>query len=157
MKFVIALVALATAFMTPNRAHATPVELTSKVFVEKRSVSTDGKEQVQLLPAERVIPGDKLKFVIRYRNAGDAAAGDFVITNPIPASVTYLGAEGSFAPVVSVDGGATFGELSTRVVKEPSGTERPARADEVTHAKWQFAEKLPAGASGEVAFRAELK
>lgn len=157
MKLRAILIAVATVFLTPAIAAAAPVELTSNVFVERRGVLPDGKEELKLVPAERVVPGDKLRFVIRYKNAGDSAAADFVITNPIPASVAYIAAEGNFAPVVSVDGGATFGQLASLFVKASDGGERPARADEVTHVKWRFSEKLAGGSAGEVAFRAELR
>jgi uncharacterized repeat protein (TIGR01451 family) len=157
MKSWIVLLAVAAGLLSPSLAAAAPVELVSSVLVERRSVAADGTETVSLVPAERVVPGDKLRFVIRYKNASDKAAADFVITNPIPASVAFIAADGNIAPIVSVDGGATFGTLSSRVVKQPDGTERPARADEVTHVKWQFAEKLAGGSAGEVAFRAELR
>ena len=143
--------------LVPASALAAPVELTSQVFVEHRSIDTDGNERISLVVAERVVPGDKLRFVIRYKNAGPTPAADFVITNPVPASVAYIGPEGAPQPVVSVDGGNTYGDLAALKVKQSDGTERAARATDVTHVKWQFADKLPGGSAGEVGFRAELR
>jgi uncharacterized repeat protein (TIGR01451 family) len=153
IRFALALVASLVA----PAALAGPVELTSAVFVERHSVDAEGKASLRLVPAERVVPGDKLRFVIRYQNAGATAAADFVITNPVPASVAYVAAEGEPPAVVSVDGGASYGDLAKLFVRDDDGTTRAARAADVTHVKWQFAQKLAGGSSGEVAFRAELR
>lgn len=155
--FIRAIFALFATASMPLAAKAAPVELNSAVYVEHRSVDAAGKEAITLTPADRVVPGDKLRFVIHYRNAGQAPAADFVITNPVPASVAYIEADGAPKPVVSVDGGSSFGDLADLIVKTADGSERPARADDVTHVKWQFAERLPGGGAGEVAFRAELR
>jgi uncharacterized repeat protein (TIGR01451 family) len=152
-----AIVVLLAALVAPAIANAGPVELTSAVFVERRSVDATGKETISLVTADRVVPGDKLRFVIRYRNGGQTPAADFVITNPVPASVAYVAADGLPLPMVSVDGGYTYGDLARLFVKAADGSERPARAADVTHVKWQFAEKLAGGTAGEVAFRAELR
>lgn len=157
MKLNLSMRVAAIALAVAAPALAAPVELASNVYVERQSINANGAEVVTLSPAERVVPGDRLRFVIRYNNTGGAAAGDFVITNPVPASVAYVGADGAPAPVVSIDGGVSYNELDALSVTQDDGSVRPARADEVTHVKWQFSERLAAGTSGEVAFRGELK
>ena len=58
-----------------------------------------------------VTPGDKLVFVLSYRNDGAAPATGFVVTNPIPTSVAFAGGESAGA-IVSVDGGKSWGALA---------------------------------------------
>lgn len=157
MKCRSALIAMLTALLPIAPAAAAPVELVSNIFVEKRGVDATGKETVSLLPAERVVPGDRLLFVIHYKNAGAEAAGNFVITNPVPQAVAYVGTEGVPPALVSVDGGTTYGELATLRIKDAFGNERAATPADVTHVQWKFAEALPGGKTGQVAFRAQLR
>jgi uncharacterized repeat protein (TIGR01451 family) len=157
MRIAIALTALAAALTASAPALAAPVELTSQIYVERHHSASDGTDTVTLVPADRVVPGDRLLFVVIYRNAGDRAASDFVITNPIPASVAFVAAKGDLEPTVSVDGGASYGTLASRRIRQPDGTLRPARPDEVTHLQWKFESALAGGGAGQVAFRAELR
>ncbi len=157
MKITLTLIAIIVAVFGSAPAIAAPVELISNVFVEQRIIAEDGHETIKLLPAERVIPGDKLRFIITYKNAGEAAAGDFVITNPVPESVAYAGWDGDFPPVVSIDKGKSYGVLEALLVRTADGAERPARPDDVTHVQWKFANPIPGGGAGQVSFKAELR
>ncbi len=154
MLFRAALIATTIALAAPSQAFAAPIELSSAIFVEKTETAADGTVSVTLIPAERVVPGDRLRFVISYANPSDEDADDFVITNPIPSSIAYLGAEG---PVeVSVDG-ETWGQLSDFSVANEDGSARPAQPADVTHIRWAFQDAIPARTSGEVLYRGELR
>ena len=101
------------AFLLPMPALAqSQVALTSEIFVERTTTDADGQRHVSLEAPGVVTPGDPLIFVLHYRNNAAAPATDFVVTNPIPESVSYAGAE-SAGSVLSVDGGRTWGELAT--------------------------------------------
>jgi uncharacterized repeat protein (TIGR01451 family) len=142
----------AAAAAAPAAAQSNnPVRLNSDVLVE-RSVTENGQSRVVLEEPRAVVPGDTLVFVLRYENTGRQSASNFVITNPLPSAVRYTGTVDAGA-TVSVDGGRSWGTLSELRVREADGTMRPARADEVTHIRWAFAQPIAAGETGRLMFR----
>lgn len=143
----------AVAMAAPAAAQTSnAVSLNSDVLVERTSTDAQGRQQVTLEEPSTVIPGDKLVFVLRYRNNGATAASDFVVTNPLPTAVAFEGA-GDDRAQVSVDGGRNWGALSALNVREADGTSRPAAARDVTHIRWAFAQPIPAGEAGRLMFR----
>jgi uncharacterized repeat protein (TIGR01451 family) len=138
-------------------AHAAGVQLTNSIFKEVESKTSAGKSETKLVPAAVVVPGDKILFVMGYKNAGAKPAGNVVITNPVPNEVQYVHAEDSGQPVVSIDGGKTFGNLASLKIKNPDGSIRAARASDVTHVRWQILRTLIPGETGQVSFRGLLK
>jgi uncharacterized repeat protein (TIGR01451 family) len=152
MKFLLGLLAL----LTPALAMAADqVTLDSQIFVERTVTDADGTTRTVREPTKVVTPGDRLVFVIAYKNAGSAAASDFVITNPLPSAVAYAGTEGN-EPELSVDGGTSWGALAVLKVAQENGTERAASPADVTHVRWTFA-TIPAGSGGSVSFRGVVK
>lgn len=152
-KHVIALIALALTAPAPALAQTpTAVSLDSDVMVERTQTDAEGRQQVTLEAPDVVVPGDKLVFVLRYHNSSSTPATDFVITNPLPEAVAFQGTPDEQASV-SVDGGRTWGALETLTVRNADGTSRAARADEVTHVRWAFAQPIPAGQAGRLMFR----
>jgi len=143
---LLALLAPATAMAADN------VSLTSKVLVERIKPGADGKPVTVREEPGVVVPGDRLAFVLSYRNRGAEPATGFTLTNPIPASVAFSGTDDSSASV-SVDGGKSWGKLETLKVANPDGTSRPAVAADVTHIRWSFAKPIAAGSGGELSFR----
>ena len=153
MKILLALLALlapATAFA------ANDVSLTSKVYVERVKPGADGKPVTVREEPGVVTPGDRLVFVLGYRNGGAQPATGFTLTNPIPPSVAFTGSDDSSA-VVSVDGGKSWGLLSSLKVVQADGTSRPAVAADVTHIRWSFGRPIAAGTGGELSFRGTVE
>lgn len=149
----VAIAAAAMSVAAPSFAQsANAVALNSDVMVERTTTDEMGRRQVTLEPPRTVVPGDNLVFILRYQNNGSRPATDFVITNPLPSAVAFSSAQDSSA-IVSVDGGRTWGQLSSLTVREADGSSRPARADEVTHVRWAFAQPIPAGQAGRLMFR----
>ena len=149
MKMLIALFAL----LAPAAASAADnVSLTSNVFVERVKPGADGKATVVREAPGVVTPGDKLVFVLGYRNAGAEPATGFTLTNPIPPAVDFVGTDDSTA-VVSVDGGKSWGALASLKVANPDGSRRSAVAADVTHIRWSLGRPIAAGAGGELSFR----
>jgi len=142
--------------LAPAAAMAAEVSLDSQIFVERTITEPEGKTRVVLEPTKVVTPGDRLVFIIAYKNQGAAAAADFVVTNPLPAAVAYSGAEGE-EPAVSVDGGSNWGPLATLKIKQTDGTFRSAEAADVTHVRWTFDRTIPAGGGGKLSFRGVVK
>ena len=149
MKIWLALLAL----LAPAAAVAADnVSLTSKVLVERAKPGADGKPVTVREEPGVVTPGDRLVFVLKYRNAGAQPATGFTLTNPIPASVAFTGTEDSSA-ALSVDGGKSWGPLASLKVVAADGTSRPAVAADVTHIRWSFGQPIAAGSGGELSFR----
>lgn len=143
----------AALIATPTMAQSnSAVSLNSDVLVERTSTDANGRVQVVLEEPRVVVPGDKLVFVLRYQNNGRAPASDFVVTNPLPSAVAFQ-ASGDERADVSIDGGRSWGKLGALIVREADGSSRAARADEVTHVRWAFAQPIPAGEAGRLMFR----
>lgn len=150
--------AIAAALAAPAAAAANgPLVVESSVLAEHKRAAADGTMQVTLAPAAKVVPGDKVVFVLSYRNVGKQPIGDIVLSNPVPAGIAYRSpASGSPVPDVSVDG-TTYGTLAALRVIAPDGGQRAATADDVTHVRWRLQTPLPAGAKGQFSFQAVLK
>lgn len=151
-----ALFAGALAIIGVSIQAATPLQLSSDVFVEKQVVRADGSRTVVLEKPKLVLPGDNLVFVVKYRNTGTATASNFVVTNPLPSAVAFNGTSDGLE-VVSIDGGRVWGTLSALRVKQADGNVRAAERRDVTHIKWNLNQPLTAGAEGKLIFRGIVK
>ena len=148
-------IALSVSAFAQDESH---LNVTTVVQKEEVTVNAAGERETQLVPAETVVPGERVVYTITFRNVGEEPADDIVITNPIDPSLTYV--DGSaFGPGTaiqfSVNGGDSFaaaGELS--VVED--GVERPANATDFTHVRWVMQNNLAAGAQGMARFTAVL-
>ena len=134
--------------------------LNVKTVVQKEEVSVNaaGERETRLVPAETVIPGERVVYTITFRNISQEPADSVVITNPIDESLTYV--EGSaFGPGTaiefSVDGGNSFASAGELVVVE-EGVERPAEPGDYTHVRWVMQNNLEPGAQGTARFAAVL-
>lgn len=150
------LAVVALAMIGVSAQAATPLQLSSDVFVEKQVVRADGSKSVVLEKPNLVLPGDNLVFVVKYRNVGTATASNFVVTNPLPAAVAFNGTSDGLE-VVSIDGGRSWGILSALRVKQADDTVRAAEHRDVTHIKWNLNQPLTAGAEGKLIFRGIVK
>src|SRR5687768_10162669 len=121
------------ALITPAAASAAAdaVSLTSQVPVERVRQEADGTSRTVREEPGVVVPGDKLVFLLDYRNGGSEPASGFVVTNPIPGAVAFIGGESEGA-TVSVDGGKSWGALAALKFANADGTSRPATPDDVT-------------------------
>lgn len=152
MKRLLAMIAL----LAPGAALAAQdVTINSIAFVERTVQDPSGKAKTVLEAPKVVTPGDRVIFVLTYKNGGKQPATGFVINNPLPAAVSYESSLGD-RPIVSVDGGKSWGELATLKITQPDGTVRPATAADVTHLRWTFAAIAP-GQSGKLSFRGVVK
>jgi len=148
--------ALAAVLTTPAFAGG-PLQVASKVLTEKKAAAADGTTRVTLVPTKKVVPGDKVVFVLDYHNTGAQPLANVVLDNPVPQELAYRSAaQGSPTPEVSVDG-KTYGELGALHVRTASGGLRPASLDDVTSVRWRLASPITAGAHGQLAFQAVLK
>jgi uncharacterized repeat protein (TIGR01451 family) len=122
-----------------------------------------GVRTTKRVPAESASPGEVMEYTLAYANRGDEAAREAVVDDPVPEGTRYVAgsATGAGADITfSVDGGKTFAkaEQLTVEVKLPGGKteKRPASPDAYTHVRWTLKE-VPAGTSGALAFRVQVK
>jgi uncharacterized repeat protein (TIGR01451 family) len=152
MKLILGLV----AFLAPAAALAAQdITINSAAFVEHVVKDATGTPKTVLEPPKMVTPGDHVVFVLTYRNGGAQPATGFVINNPLPASVSFESSEGA-QPIVSVDGGKSWGTLASLKVTQPDGSVRAATPADVTHLRWTFAAIAP-GQAGKLSFRGVVK
>jgi len=148
---------VAVSLIVAVPAVAGPVQITNKVMGEHRVAAADGTTRIDLVPATRVTPGDKLIYQISYSNNGTQPVSDFVVSNPIPKGLAYLApAAGSPAPDLSLDG-TTFGSLANLRVRGPNGAFRAADTSDVKAVRWRLTQPLAAGSHGQLAYEAMLK
>ncbi len=148
---------LSTSAVALPALAAGPLQVESKVFAEQKTRAADGTVRVALAPVRRVVPGDRVTFILAYRNTGAQPIGNVVLDNPVPKGIAYRApAATSAAPELSVDG-KTYGSLANLRVATATGTTRAATADDVTHVRWRLARPITAGAQGQLAFEAVLR
>lgn len=153
---IITISAIAGMLFTAVPALAQGVTVDTRLFVETYATAKDGSIERKLTPAATVTPGDRLVYVVTYRNTGRQPVTDFVVTNPVPKHVAFAGEETAGAEM-SVDGGKSWGALPTLRVAGPNGTTRAARREDVTHLRWRLPKPIGAGTDGQVTFKARLK
>jgi uncharacterized repeat protein (TIGR01451 family) len=135
--------------------------LAVKAIAEVESRSTEGgREVVKLIPADRVVPGDRVIYTLEVRNTTATALQTPTVIHPVPDHMRYIadsavgpGAEVTF----SVDGGHSFAAAADLKVLGAGGQLRPAVAADYTHIRWQLKNSLRANSVAFVRFRALVK
>ena len=148
-----ALTALAPSAMADGLVATQTVE---RVIVEK---TADGKETVRFGPADRVAPGDEVFYNLDFANESDEFATNVKFVMPVPSEVAYVenSATGEGAEIAfSIDGGKTFSQRGALTVTI-DGEERLAKADQITHIRWSYADDFAPGQKGGVGYLAVLK
>jgi hypothetical protein len=147
----------AAALLVPMTAQARqPVSLASSVFVEKIDNDASGQQRRMLSVPGQLGQGDRLVFVLRYRNDGTTPVSGFAVTNPVPQSIRLdMGAHPDMQ--VSVDGGRNWGRLDGLQVRTPFGGTRRATADDITHVRWTVNAPVSPGAVGQIAYRGTVR
>ncbi|NKB97263.1 MAG: DUF11 domain-containing protein [Pseudomonadales bacterium] len=136
------------------------VELKNTIKKIHTTVDADGEIARTLVPADRVVPGDELQYVIQFSNNGadPIDAGSIVITDLVPDHTEYVAnsAYGAGTKIsYSVDG-ETFAESQALKVRR-EGEEVDASAPDYRAIQWAFNPGLAPGDSGYVSFNVRLK
>jgi len=136
------------------------ITLESKAKIEKLVFNEEGMQELKSLPADRVVPGDKVIFSNNYENITKSPVEKVVITNPVPEHMIYrAGTARGKGTIISfsVDKGQTYAQPEKLIISDAAGNLLPAKASDYTHIRWAFAKPLQPGASGQVSFAAILK
>lgn len=159
------LLILTTALMLGANAYAAPAQGSSGIRVQSLAEQeievklANGKTEVKRQAVEKAVPGSEVIYTTRFANEGAKAAGNIVITNPVPRNTLYVGGS-SFGENTTITyslDGKNFSTPEKLVVRAPDGRERPALPAEYTHIRWIYKGELAAGKSGEVGFRVKIK
>ncbi|UAB76860.1 hypothetical protein INR77_08320 [Erythrobacter sp. SCSIO 43205] len=134
---------------------ASAVVVTGDVKQVEVSTDANGEEVTKLVDLGVTVPGTRLVFRTNYENTTQEVIRNFKLTNPIHPSVRLApDADGDLT--VSVDGGNTWGPLSSLSVSGEDGSARSATHADVTHVRWTIAEIAP-GAGGQVQIPAIIR
>src|SRR5260370_31648866 len=71
------------------QAPGNPLAIRSIAEVESRSRAA-GREIIKLIPADRVVPGDRVIYTLEVRNTGATALDAPVVTHPAPHHTHYV-------------------------------------------------------------------
>lgn len=155
IRFIQAAILVATFAATAATAQSGSIELQATAAKVVTTVDDAGQETTRLVPADVVVPGDRVAYTIKARNVSSEDIERIVITDPIPTETLFVAGsiESPEATVLfSVDGGETFDrEEALRVVGE-DGVPRPAMATDFTHIRWVFEQPLAPAAERSVRF-----
>lgn len=157
MKVLMSVVLIALSAVAGAQGH---LDVQTTVQKQEVFVNEEGESGTRLVPAEVVVPGERVIYTITFRNVSGEPADNVVITNPIAEDLMYV--DGSaFGPgmeiVFSVDGGNTFAKADELTVVEQDGEIRDAAAGDFTHVRWVMQNDLAAGAQGTARFAATLE
>jgi uncharacterized repeat protein (TIGR01451 family) len=158
-RFRVAVIALLLAAAAQSQTASGPLEIRAVAEVESKAMER-GREIVKLIPADRVVPGDRVLYTLEVRNIGAAALDAPMVVHPVPEHMRYVAgtAVGPGAEVTySVDGGHTFDRAENLKVPGPDGNPRPATAADYTHIRWQLKNSLKVNSMAFVRFRALVK
>lgn len=135
-------------------APAGPITLAGDVKVD-RVITENGQSRHVLLAPDKVVPGERLVFTTSYRNSGTKPIQNFVVTNPVPPAVVVADG-GDSSALVSIDGGAHWGTLSSLTLSDGKGGKRPAQASDITHLRWTVPLIAP-GQTGNLEYHATVR
>lgn len=134
------------------------VSLDNKVMKESAVRGQNGAVSTTVVPAKNITPGNVAVYVMTYKNGTRAPVSNLVINNKVPSSVRYMGpAAGTPAPLVSIDGGKTYGQLTGLTLRTPQGIARAAQFSDVTDVRWTIQGPVAPGSSGSVSYRARVQ
>ncbi len=123
-------------------------------------IDNSGVERTRFVPVATALPGDEIMYTITFTNIGPEAAGNIVITNPVPEHMSYVdrSAAGAGSDIsFSVDGGNSYGSPQELFVADGEGNQRPAQAEDYTHIRWQLLSDAQPGSTGSAQFSAVLQ
>ncbi len=149
-------IALSAALTSVAAMASDDVRTKSSIFVERIDPQGTGARRVRLEPARQVSSGERLIYVVEYRNTGNKPVQGFTVTNPLPRTVrldeTVDGSE-----LVSIDGGRSWGPLASLKVPMGANSWRPANPEDVTHLRWRVGDRLMQGETRRMTFRAIVR
>lgn len=150
--------ALALSLLVVTQSASAQSALTSTVEVERSTPAADGKPPItSYSPSDVVVPGDRLRFSLTFRNDGAEPATGVAIKNPIQDGLIFDGTPDLAGFDVSTDQGASFAPLATLTVPVEGADRRAATNADVTNVRWVWSDAIAPGQTRTVTFFAKVK
>jgi uncharacterized repeat protein (TIGR01451 family) len=131
-----------------------------KAVAEIEIRGNEGRDAPKLVPADKVVPGDRIIYTLEVRNIGKVPVRSPTVIYAIPAHMWYL-ADSAVGPAAevsySIDGGQSFDAPDTLRVQGSDGQWRTAAAADYTHIRWQLKNNLKANSTAFVRFRTVVR
>lgn len=112
--------------------------------------------------ASDVLPGDVIRYALRFTNTQPQPVRNVVFSNPVPQGLRYVMDSATantpnVAVTFSIDGGQTYSALPMiEVVENGERRNVPAPLETYTHVRWTVEGWVQPGAQVTAEFRAEL-
>lgn len=144
----------------PSPQTSTP-QLSVRVVAEIQTrVSDHGAQLAQMVPADKVVPGDLVYYTLEVRNASSGSLQSPVVVQAVPTHMVYV-AHSAAGPgceiTFSADGARSFERAETLKSTLPDGTQRPALPRDYTHVRFRMASLVKADSVVFMRFRARVK
>ncbi len=135
-------------------APAAPIQL--RLSMQTQTAQPGGTLQWTPLTGA-VHPGEALRCLVSIQNSGAALVQNLVVTQPVPAGLTYRAGTALGTATFSLDGKA-FSARPTVPETQPDGTVRlrPAAPDTYTALRWRL-DAVPAGTAQTVSFGVKVR
>lgn len=156
---------LAMLFVMAGRVTAQNPTPDALVVTAQNLMAGDERHQAWVAKggaAGDVLPGDVIRYSLRFTNTQEQAVQNVVFSNPVPQGLRYvLESAAASAPNVaitfSIDGGKTYSaQPMIEVVENGERRSVPAPARMYTHVRWTVEGWIQPGAQVTAEFRAEL-
>ena len=158
-KLSVIFLALVFVFGVAAYAQNAP-KLELKIAEKKMNMSQAEKMGTEAIAYK---PGDVIKYTVWAQNVGTGTMTEPVITDPIPAGVTFKphSAKGKQADVgYSIDGGKSYQTWPPKYkVKDKNGrtVSKAASPDMITHLRWELKKSLAPKESKQLEFEVTVK
>jgi uncharacterized repeat protein (TIGR01451 family) len=154
----------ALGWLFPGAPALAEVTLETSVMKVESTLDNAGRVKRELLATDDVVPGEELRYSIRFTNesAGPVDAQRIIITNPVPEGTRYVsGSAGGDGTVVeySLDGeqfDATEPVAGAAPAAGEASTAQGTPAGGVHSLRWTYQRRLGPGDSGEVYFHVRM-
>lgn len=155
MRLQIWLCALALG-LAPQWAMARPnIQVETQMFIERVSTDINGRPRRVLASTGRAGPGDRLIFIVNWRNGGNRPVRGLALINPVARGTLLTLAQPGTQ--VSVDGGLHWGQLDDLWLPTALGGTRRAVTADITHIRWTLPDEISPGESGRLSYRATMR
>ena len=143
------LLATALAFLATGAVAAqSSIDIRKSVYLE-RAERQDGRVIRALEPATTLRKGDSVVLMLSW--SAPARDNRFTVTSPVPRDLTFRRSGGQAAEV-SINGGATWGQLAELKVGS-----RRASPEDVSHVRWQISRADAQRGKGVLSFSAVVR
>lgn len=142
----------------PAQAKQSTIKISSEVHELVEVKDEHGKPQLKAIAADEITPGDRILFTTSFKNNGEKASDNVIITNPIPKHTRYLAdsAKGEHCIITFSVDGRVWGSEKTLKVRLKDGKFRAATPADFTHIRWKYNRALKPAEKQSISFETKL-